>query len=519
LLTGKPLRAYLLDPLVKAGISPVARPILEQALGYDSPARYEHCGPLRAALRAARDQCAADTPQDHQHAQETDGRVSADSSAPGTAPHGSPLVAQAETPPLGTAPPAKPSRRPAELPFARLAHFRILRPIGHGGMGDVYERYDESLHRHVAVKVLPADLARDETFLVRFGAEARAAGQLDHPNVVSVHFFGEDQGYHFFAMDLVSGESLAARLQRQPRLPLEATLRIIEQCLAGLQAAHEHGLVHRDVKPGNTLLKSPDDHVVLVDFGLVRRIAHSLQVTATGMVMGTVDYLSPEQARGRPVDARADLYSLGVVFYRLLAGRLPFTAETPTAMLFQHAYEPPFPLAEAVPELPPPIVAIVERLLAKDPAERYQDCAAVLADLQAFRAGQPSSAPESPASSPPPLPKCGSRHTPSAGPAHDHRPAVHGFARVGQDLQRRLELTQLLGRLGGGRRLLGGRLLRRRLGRLGLGGLRGLLRGRLLGSHRSVLSRQVLRSRVATNATQQDSQLPRGRKKLKRISD
>ena len=217
--------------------------------------------------------------------------------------------------------------------------------------------------------------------------------------MVTVHFFGEDQGYHFFAMDLVPGESLAARLQREPRLPLKATLRIIEQCLAGLQAAHEHGLVHRDIKPGNILLEAPGERVVLVDFGLVRRIDNSLQVTVTGMVMGTVDYIAPEQARGRPVDARADLYSLGVVFYRLLAGRLPFTAETPTAMLFQHAYEQPFPLAEAVPDLPQPIVAIVERLMSKDPAGRYQSCAAVLADLQAFRAGRPLAASESPSSS------------------------------------------------------------------------------------------------------------------------
>ncbi|MCY2995324.1 MAG: protein kinase, partial [Planctomycetota bacterium] len=392
LLTGKPLRAYLLDPLLKADIAPVAEPILEQALGYDSPARYEHCGPLLAALRTALDQCGQDAPQAEPRDEERSDRASGDSSAPGTAPHGSSLDANAETPPTGTTPAATPSRLQSELPCARLAHFRLLRRIGHGGMGDVYEAHDESLDRRVAVKVLPDDLARDEVFIARFRAEAWAVAHLEHPHVVSLHFIGEDGGHHFFVMDLVDGESLAQRLARERCLPLPESLRIIEQCLAGLEAAHAQGLIHRDIKPSNIMLEAHTGRVLLVDFGLVRRIDQSLLITATGLIMGTLDYISPEQARGRPADARSDLYSLGAVLYQMLAGRLPFTADTPTGMLFQHAYEPPFPLAEAVPDLPAPMVRIVQRLMAKDPAERHQSCAEVRTDLRAFQDGRPLAA-------------------------------------------------------------------------------------------------------------------------------
>ena len=174
---------------------------------------------------------------------------------------------------------------------------------------------------------------------------------------------------------------------------------MIAQCLAGLQAAHALGLVHRDVKPGNILLDRPSGRAMLVDFGLVRRLNQSAAMTATGVIMGTVDYIAPEQARGFPVDGRTDIYSAGVLLYQLLSGRMPFTADTPTAMVFQHAYEKPFPLDEAMPGLPLSVRQIVERMMAKDPSRRYADCAAVLADIAAYGEGRPLSPAPQPAES------------------------------------------------------------------------------------------------------------------------
>ena len=178
----------------------------------------------------------------------------------------------------------------------------------------------------------------------RFHAEAAAAAKLTHPNVVPIYFIGEDAGHHFFAMQYVEGESLADLLARRGNSSVGETLAIIEQVLAGLAAAHAQGLVHRDIKPANILLDAATTPALLVDFGLVKRIAGGDNKTATGIIMGTVDYLSPEQGRGKPVDARSDLYSVGVLLYRMLSGRLPFTADSPTAMIFQHVYEPPVPL-------------------------------------------------------------------------------------------------------------------------------------------------------------------------------
>ncbi|NQT17291.1 MAG: protein kinase, partial [Planctomycetes bacterium] len=260
---------------------------------------------------------------------------------------------------------------------------------GQGGMGDVYLGHDESLERPVAIKVLPPELARHDDFLHRFQAEAAAVAMVAHANVVRVHLVGEDSGYHFFAMQYVEGESLAERLLRRRRVPLDEALSIVEQCLAGLGAAHEQGLVHRDVKPGNILVEAETDRVVLVDFGLVRRIDRSTRMTATGVIMGTVDYIAPEQVLGGDVDGRCDVYSLGVVFYQLLSGRLPFEAETPAAMMFQHVHQRPFSLRQAAPDVPQPVCDIVTCLMAKCATERYSDCAAVLYDIQAFREGRP----------------------------------------------------------------------------------------------------------------------------------
>jgi len=293
-----------------------------------------------------------------------------------------------DTPPFGHGPEAA-SQSAVESAPERLGQFEILGLIGRGGMGDVYKGYDSTLGRHVAIKVLPAELARDDDFVHRFHSEATAAAKIAHPNIVPVHFIGEDDGYYFFAMQFIEGESLTGRLARFHRLSLDEALRIVEQCLAGLEAAHAQGLIHRDIKPGNILLDDHTGNAILVDFGLVRVIGRSTRMTATGMIMGTADYIAPEQARGQPVDARTDVYALGVLLYQLLAGRLPFVADSPTAMIFQHAYEAPFPLEEAAPDVPDPLVRIVARMMAKDPADRYRTCSAVLDDVHAFRQGLP----------------------------------------------------------------------------------------------------------------------------------
>ncbi len=258
-------------------------------------------------------------------------------------------------------------------------------------MGDVYKGYERSLDRTVAIKVLPAEFSRSDDFVRRFYAEATAAARLIHPNIIQIYFIGEDQGCHFFAMQYIQGESLADRLAVKGKLSLEETLGIVEQSLSGLAAAHDLGLVHRDIKPGNILLDGKTQRAYLADFGLVKSLQEGEGHTATGMVMGTVDYISPEQGRGLSVDARADLYSLGVVIYRMLSGRLPFEADTPTAMIFQHVYETPPKLTTLVPELPVDISVLVAKLLSKSPEDRYADAAQAIADIIAHVSGKAAS--------------------------------------------------------------------------------------------------------------------------------
>jgi len=269
-----------------------------------------------------------------------------------------------------------------QLPFERLGHYRVVRRIGRGGMGDVYLGYEESLDRPVAIKVLPAEYANNEALVRRFRSEAAAVARLAHPNLVPVYFVGRDGDHHFFAMQYVEGESLDRRLVRQGRLDASAAADVLEQCLSGLGVAHQAGLVHRDVKPGNILLEAGTGRALLADFGLAKFVGAGAGLTRTGVVVGTVSYLSPEQARGEKVDHRSDLYSLGVVAYQMLSGRLPFESDTPSRMLFQHAYETPRPLQEVAPEVPDALAAVVTRLLAKEPARRYSSSAEALSDLR-----------------------------------------------------------------------------------------------------------------------------------------
>lgn len=348
LLCHKSVSTYLSSPRAAAAVPPSLRRAIDRALGYRAADRFETVEELLDELSLA-------LPR-------TDG----------------------ETPPAGRRPTSFPlaNQRTSPLPFSRIDRYRILDRIGQGGMGDVYRGRDDSLDRDVAVKVLAPHLSRDSSFVYRFRREAAAAAQIHHPNVVHVYLIGEEDGQHFFAMKFIDGETLAEKLRRLRRLPHGEVLDLLGQCLAGLAAAHACGLVHRDVKPANILLEHGSGRAILVDFGLARRAGDGNRLTADGTVMGTVDYIAPEQAVGVKVDARADIYALGVIAYQMLSGRLPHEADSPTAVLFQHVHEAPVPLEEIAPDVPAALGRIVARMMAKQPQDRYQSCDEVAEDLR-----------------------------------------------------------------------------------------------------------------------------------------
>jgi len=258
--------------------------------------------------------------------------------------------------------------------------YRLEAQLGKGGMGVVYRAYDTLLERTVAVKVLGVEGLGSEG-RARLLREARAAAQLNHPNIVSIHDAGESAGQPFIVMELVEGDSLH---ERRPAA-LDEILRIAIQICAALQHAHGRGIVHRDLKPENILL-TPNGTVKLSDLGLARSLASRL--TSEGSIVGTVFYLAPEQALGEPTDGRADLYALGVLLYELCAGQLPFTADDPLAVISQHLYAPVVPPRAIRPELPAALDALIVRLLAKQPADRPADAAQVRAALREIAAGR-----------------------------------------------------------------------------------------------------------------------------------
>ncbi len=363
---------YLRSARVKARVPLPLRSLLERAWGADGRPRFADMASFREALNSLDEllpQSRADPPSTNPGVETP--RVF---SSPGS------VAAVAEGPP----------RQELRLDCesgTRLGNYELLEQIGAGGMGEVYLAHDPALNRRVAVKVLPAELARHSEFVQRFYAEASAAARVMHPNVIPIHFIGEDRGHHFFVMQFVEGETLACRLSRESRLSVEETLAIADDVLAGLQAAHAQGLIHRDIKPGNILLESSSGRAIVADFGLVKSAEAGGGRTATGVVLGTVDYMSPEQGRGRVVDHRCDLYSAGVLLYQMASGRLPFAADSATGMIFQHVYERPTPLPELVPDLPISLWSVIARLMAKSPALRYSSAQSVRDDLQALQCG------------------------------------------------------------------------------------------------------------------------------------
>jgi tRNA A-37 threonylcarbamoyl transferase component Bud32 len=272
---------------------------------------------------------------------------------------------------------------PADEPnvLGRLGGYDVQAVIGRGGMSVVLKGFDRELKRYVALKVLAPHLAQNAVAKKRFAREAQAAAAVVHPHVLAIHQVQSHARLPFLVMPLVAGESLAERLAARGALELKEVLRIGMQAAAGLAAAHQQGLVHRDVKPANILLEREVERAVLMDFGLARA-ADDVSLTRYGIIAGTPAYMSPEQARGEAVDGRSDLFSLGCVLYEMASGVSPFRADTTVATLRRLVDEPPQALASLNPELPPWFVAIVERLLEKDPARRFSSAKEVAALLE-----------------------------------------------------------------------------------------------------------------------------------------
>jgi serine/threonine protein kinase len=286
-----------------------------------------------------------------------------------------------------------PPQGPGEL--GRLGPYRVLKVLGAGGMGLVLQAEDPLLKRSVALKVMRPELAKKDDARQRFLREARATAAIEHPYIVHVYQVGEDRGVPFLAMPFLKGESLDARLKREGKLSVAETVRLGRQIAEGLAAAHDHGLIHRDIKPGNIWLEPhdgqrgasrPRDWVKILDFGLARAAAgEDVHLTKTGAILGTPAYMAPEQARAEKVDPRCDLFSLGVVLYRMLTGTLPFQGTDTMSLLMALATDTPRPASELNPDVPPPLADLVTQLLAKHPAARPPSARAVadaLAELE-----------------------------------------------------------------------------------------------------------------------------------------
>jgi beta-lactam-binding protein with PASTA domain/tRNA A-37 threonylcarbamoyl transferase component Bud32 len=273
--------------------------------------------------------------------------------------------------------------------------YRILRKLGSGGMANVYLAEDEELGRRVAVKILNERYANDDLFIERFRREAKSAAGLSHPNIVSIYDRGQAEGTYYIAMEVIEGRSLKELILTRGALPIGAAVAYAKQLLEALRFAHRHGIIHRDIKPHNVLVsadqhaKANEPRLKVTDFGIARHGAS--QMTEAGSIMGTAQYLSPEQARGAPVTAASDLYSAGVVLYEMLTGKVPFTGDSAIEIAMKHVNDLPAPPSALRPEIPVELDQIVLRALAKDPGERYQSAEEFIEDLERTEAGLPIS--------------------------------------------------------------------------------------------------------------------------------
>jgi tRNA A-37 threonylcarbamoyl transferase component Bud32 len=260
--------------------------------------------------------------------------------------------------------------------------YELEEVVGHGGMSTVYKAHDSLLERNVALKVLHQQYNEDEDFVERFKREARSVAQLQHPNIVTVIDRGEEAGRQYIVFEFIDGENLKELVVRKGRLDLHDALEVALEVAHGLAFAHDHGLVHRDVKPQNVLLNG-DGRAKVTDFGIARSLDVDHGVTQTGTILGTSNYIAPEQASGQPVDAHTDVYSLGIVLYEMLTGELPFPGESFVAVAMKHIQEPSPNVLDVRGDLPLRVAEMIDRALEKDPEHRFTTMDAFAAEIEA----------------------------------------------------------------------------------------------------------------------------------------
>jgi eukaryotic-like serine/threonine-protein kinase len=316
-----------------------------------------------------------------------------------------------------------PSNEENMTTYARAGRYELVEELGRGAMGVVYRAHDPVIGRAVAVKTMRlaeqgSGLSHAE-LLSRFQTEARAAGRLNHPNIVVVHDAGEEDGLFYIIMELVEGRSLEAQMLARQAFPVPRVVRLMQQACAALEFAHQHNVVHRDIKPANLML-TPDDTLKITDFGTAKIVAIGNERTV--QIIGTPSYMSPEQIKGRAVDGRSDIFSLGVVLYELVTGEKPFSGENVTTVIYKIVNEEPIPPRELDSSIHPGLSAVIERALAKSPSFRFQSCGEFFEALRNYNAfpdaatGASGAAAQSPARSgnPPTRP---SRSLPASRPA------------------------------------------------------------------------------------------------------
>ena len=258
--------------------------------------------------------------------------------------------------------------------------YQIVAPLGEGGMAAVYKAYQPGMERYVALKVLPRNYADDAQFLARFQREAKLLAQLQHPHILPVFDFGQAEGYTYIVMPFIQSGTLTDQLKGTP-VPLPRIRQIITQVGEALNYAHARGMIHRDIKPSNILIDE-SGNCLLTDFGLARMVEDAVNLTSTGTIMGTPAYMSPEQGSGSRIDARSDIYSLGVVLFEMATGRVPYQAETPIAVVFKHVQDPLPPARSINPDLPEAVELVILKSLAKNPEDRYQTAADMVRAIQ-----------------------------------------------------------------------------------------------------------------------------------------